>query len=123
MLLIRIFEVDRETLFPHALPLIFLSNPFIQAGVGMEAFLSIMLGLLAVFLWQRERRVAASLVCSMAVLARPDMLLLPGVVLAYDWLRRRRLPSLRMVLVFSIPLAGWCAFSLIYFGDALPTSP
>ena len=120
--LMRAFASDEDSIYPYAVPLVLLASPFMPRAVGMELFLSMMLGVLALYYYARERRVAAAFACALAVLGRPDMLLVAGILLLYDLARYRRLPTLRMAVVFLLPLAVWTAFSLYYFGSVVPTT-
>ncbi|MFH1010682.1 MAG: hypothetical protein V1784_05545 [bacterium] len=120
--LMRCFESERASLFPFVLPLVFLASPLLPKAVGMETFLAMMLGVICLSFYARERLLAASLACSFAVLARPDMVLLAAVLVIYDFLRNRRIPTLRMVFVFLLPIVVWLAFSLAYFGKLLPST-
>ena len=120
--LMRTFEGDENSLYSYALPLIFLASPFVPRAVGMELFLTMMLGVLSLYFYAKEKRVAAALSCSMAVLARPDMLLLAGVLVLYDLARYRRLPTWRMTIVFLLPIAAWAVFSQLYFGNVIPST-
>jgi hypothetical protein len=120
--LIESFSSEKSTLFPFVLPLVFLASPLLPRGTGMEAFLTMMLGVMSLHYYVRGRLVAASLACSFTVLARPDTLLLAGVLLFYDVIRNRRLPTLSMTVAFLMPILAWTIFSLSYFGSPLPST-
>ncbi len=120
--LMRAFDGDKHGFYPYGLPLVLLASPFIARAVGMELFLSMMLGVLALHFYAHDRRVAAAFVCSLAVLGRPDMLLLAAVLVLYDLARARRLPTLQITAVFLLPLAVWTVFSLSYFGSVVPST-
>jgi len=120
--LMKAFNSESATLFPFVLPLIFLTNTLLPQAIGMETFLTMMLALMCLYFYVNGRLIAASLACSLAVLARPDALLLAGVLMIYDFIRNRRLPSISMILVFLLPIAAWVMFSLIYFGTAVPST-
>jgi arabinofuranosyltransferase len=120
--LMKAFKSESATLFPFVLPLVFLTNTLLPQAIGMETFLTMMLALMCLYLYVSGRLIAASLACSLAVLGRPDALLLAGVLVIYDIIRHRRLPSISMILVFLLPIAAWVTFSLIYFGHAIPST-
>ncbi|MGB6032593.1 MAG: hypothetical protein WBH55_07145, partial [Bacteroidota bacterium] len=120
--LMQSFSSEKPTLFPFVLPLVFLTSPLLPRGTGMEAFLTMMLAVMCLYYYMRGRLLAASLACSFAVLARPDMLLMAGVLLIYDIIRNRRLPRISMAVAFLLPILAWMAFSLSYFGTPLPST-
>ncbi len=116
------FRDERHSLFPYILPLVLLASPFLARAVGMELFLSMMLGVLSLYLYASGKRVGAALACSFAVLGRPDMLLLAIVMAIYDYIRYRRLPSVAMFTVFLLPILVWLVFSYAYFGSVVPST-
>jgi hypothetical protein len=122
LFLTKSLKAERSWLVPYLSPLILLSLPLLPNAVGMETFISLMLGLLCLYYYGRGRPLAAALVCSLAVLARPDLLLLATVLTTYHLVRHRRLPSVRAVSVFLLPIVVWLLFSFLYFGDLLPST-
>ncbi len=122
LFLMRAFESERDTLTPYVLPLVFLTSPLLVRAAGMEASLAMMLTVACLQYYARERFVAAALMCSLAVLGRPDMLLLAGTLLVYHLVRYRRLPGIIPVVAFLIPILAWLIFSYTYFGNILPST-
>ncbi|MEE9426003.1 MAG: hypothetical protein V3V18_13660 [Methylococcales bacterium] len=122
VLLLKCFNKEEYSVFPYVLPLVFLASPLLANAVGMETFLAMMLAVSSLYLWNRGNLLAASLVCSLAVLTRPDMALLAVILPTYDFIRNRRLPSIAMVLLICLPIVIWFSFSFMYFGDLLPTT-
>ena len=120
--LMKSFKSERASLFPFVLPLVFLTNTLLPQAIGMETFLTMMLALMCLCFYVSGRLLAASLTCSFAVLARPDALLLALVLVSYHFIRYRRLPSISMIIVFLLPIAVWVTFSLVYFGDLIPST-
>jgi len=92
--LMQSFKSERFSLFPYVLPLIFLLNPLLPNAIGMETFLAMMLAMMCLYLYSCGNLFTASLACSFAVLARPDMILLAVVMVSYDFILNRRLPSI-----------------------------
>ena len=121
-LLMESFSSEKSSLFPFILPLVFLTIPLLPAAIGMETFLALMLAMMCIYFYVHGRLLAASLACSCAVLARPDMVLLAGIMVSYDFIRYRRLPAIKMMIAFLLPILVWLTFNLVYFGDPLPTS-
>jgi len=120
--LMQSFNSEKDSLFPFVLPLVFLTIPLLPAAIGMETFLTLMLATMCIYFYVQDRLLATSLACSCAVLARPDMVLLVAVLVGYDFIRYRRLPGIKLVTVFLLPVLVWFTLSLVYFGDPLPTS-
>lgn len=122
ILLMKSFMAERESVFPFILPLVFLANPLLAQAIGMETFLTMVLALTCLYFYVNGKLLAASLTCSFAVLARPDMLLLAVVMGSYHFVCYRRLPAIRMTFVFLLPILAWVPFSLVYFGDPIPST-
>lgn len=118
----RSFRSLNESLFTWALPLVVLASPVLSGAVGMETFLAMAMvtGCLAYYV--ENRRVTAALWCSLAVLARIDMILFAAVLLVYDLSRQRRLPTLGATAAFVLPIVVWLTFSAMYFGQLLPST-
>ncbi len=121
-LLMQSFNSEKGTLFPFILPLVFLTIPMLSLAIGMETFLTLMLAMASITFYSKGRLTAASLACSLAILARPDMVILAAVLVSYQFIRTRRLPNIEVAIVFVLPLLTWLIFSLMYFGEPLPTS-
>ena len=116
------FSSEKGTLYPFILPLVFLAIPLLSVAIGMETFLTLMLAMACITFYLQDRLLAAALACSLAILARPDMVLLAAILAGYHFVRTRRLPGIKMAIVFLLPLLAWLIFSLVYFGEPLPTS-
>lgn len=121
-LLMQSFNSEKGILFPFILPLVFLTIPMLSLAIGMETFLTLMLAMASITFYSKGRLTAASLACSLAILARPDMVILAAVLVSYQFIRTRRLPNIEVAIVFVLPLLTWLIFSLMYFGEPLPTS-
>jgi hypothetical protein len=120
--LLVVFARDGGALYPCALPLVFLMTPLLPNSVGMETFLTLALATVSLASYARGTLVAAAFWCGLAILARPDMVLLAGTLAVYDSVRHRRLPPLGAWIVLVIPPALWLGFSHLYFGALVPTS-
>ncbi|MCJ7823064.1 MAG: hypothetical protein MUQ26_08330, partial [Armatimonadetes bacterium] len=88
---------------------------------GMETPLYVFLILTTLLLFLSGRTLPAAFTCSLAVLTRPDGLLLALVLLGYLALRDTRKLPLALV-VGAAGIAPWIAFSLLYFGSPIATS-
>ena len=69
----------------------------------------------------RNRLVQAALFSALAVLTRPDAILLPALFAAHQLLVLRRIPW-REGLAFLSLVGPWVVFAQMYFGSALPHS-
>lgn len=103
-------------------PFWFLSNPYLRNGAGMESYLTLALIVLAVSAYQEDRWHLTSACCALAVLSRPDSILLAALLLTHYGLTRRRLPSATSFLLFGIIVLPWYLFSYFYFGEVLPST-
>ena len=63
-----------------------------------------------------------ALTSALAVLVRPDALLLPAILLIDYLVKNKSLPSYKYLLLFLATLSPWVIFSLAYFGDLLPNT-
>jgi hypothetical protein len=107
---------------PFVFPLLFLGNPLVYNAVGMETFLTLATIVLAFYFYQRGCLNWVSVFCALAVLSRPDSLIVP-IMLAIDYvIQKRKLPPVSAFALFLIVLAPWVLFSFVYFGDVVPTT-
>ena len=101
-------------------PLIFLASPLHRDAVGMETFLTVALVISAFYLYQRERLVGVAVVSGLAVLSRPDAIIVPVILFADYVLTRRKLPPWKCIAILVLILVAWAIFSAVYFGELLP---
>jgi hypothetical protein len=99
--------------------LFYVGFPLLWLALGMETPLYLLLGLLAVWLYGREKFNLAALTLGLATLARPDGLVLAVVLAVYDLLTRRRLPFAAGG-VYLAALAPWILWATAYFGSPVP---
>jgi hypothetical protein len=103
-------------------PLIFLANPLLKYGVGMETFLNLALIVYSVYLIVEKKTSLAAFIMGLSVLARLDSILFVGVLFIYYFLKNKKLPPLKSIFVFMVTLLPWFIFSKIYFNSFLPTT-
>ncbi|GAB4523976.1 MAG: hypothetical protein Fur0018_07160 [Anaerolineales bacterium] len=110
--------------------------PLLLSTTGSETPLYLALGIWAVVAYAWERYTWSGLLITLTTLARPDGILLAGVLGAdylWGWWRSRSVhPAEResvprripwgAAAALGIPLALWGAFSLWYFGNPLPVT-
>ena len=116
--------------------LFYVCFPLIWLALGLETPLQLMLGLLAIWLYLRRQMAWAGLAVGLASLARPDMVILAGV-LALDYLLsglfrlpptkgKHSIPPLRPLLtaggVFATSLLPWGIWATLTFGSPLPAT-
>ena len=101
-------------------PLLFLANPLHGQAIGMETFLTLPLVMYAFSLYQGDRLMGVAIVSGLAVLSRPDAIIVPAILCVDDLLRSRRLPPWKCVLAFVLILTPWAVFSQTYFGAIVP---
>lgn len=90
--------------------------------LGSETPLYLALCLGGILGYARRQYSLSGLLCGLAVLARPDGILVPAV-LALDFLWRRRKPvPWKAAAVFLLVLLPWVLFAWAYFGSPLPVT-
>ena len=100
-----------------AVPLLLL-DPLLASTVGMETMLAVTVLVLLVWLSGAERPVLLGLVSGLAVLVRPDLVVVVAVVVL---LRRRLWRRLHVVAAYALLVAlPWYAFSWVALGTAVP---
>jgi len=88
----------------------------------METFLTLSLIMLSLYLYQQEKLFYVSAVCALAVLSRPDSVIVPFVLMADYIITKRRLVPLSSFAIFILILLPWIIFSYLYFHVVLPTT-
>jgi hypothetical protein len=108
------------------------SVTFAIGGLETSVYILLLTGMIYAH-WQRRHVLAALLAC-LALLTRPDALILIGLTtldraleLFQEWRRARRSSTnwrfpWAEALVFALPTLTWVAFSTAYFGSPLPHS-
>ncbi len=93
---------------------------------GMETSLFILLLTLTIWLYATRRPTGAAFTMALALLTRPEALLL-ALALGADWAWRQRRSEpptawWKLLLAFTLPLALWVSFATAYYGSPLPLS-
>lgn len=89
---------------------------------GMETSMAVFWLLAASYQYAARKNSMRAAACSgMAALTRPELVLLPALLAAYETARSRRIPW-RSTAVFAAVVAPWLVFSTLYFGGPLPQS-
>jgi len=115
----RIFkDIKMSILFP----LIFLANPLLKYGVGMETFLNLALISYSIYLFTENKMLFASFFMALTVLARLDSILFAGIIFIYYTFKNKKLPPIKSLIIFIVTLLPWFIFSKIYFDSFLPTT-
>jgi len=120
--LMRAFTTAGKTLFPYLLPFVFLANPLLPHAVGMETFLLLMFCLMSLYYYLRDRLVLTGFLCALAVLTRPDAVILAALLAVHYVVTRRRFLPAGALAAFALPVLAWSIFSLTYFGSLVPST-
>ena len=111
--------------------------PVVTSTIGSETPLYLTLGIGTFAAYSHRRYTLAGLLAALAILARPDAVLIAGI-LGADFIIRRLLsarsaqsvegqpPQPRFpwqaLVVFGLILGSWAVFSQLYFGELLPVT-
>jgi hypothetical protein len=95
--------------------------PILWESAGLETALAAGLVVAAALAHREDRRALEGLAIGLAILARPDALLLAAVLGGHHLWRERRLP-LRSIAVAVLVVGPWLVFSWLKFGVLIPTS-
>jgi hypothetical protein len=98
------------------------SFPLLISTLGSETPLYLACCLGAFAFYARGKYALAALLTAFAALARPDGLLVAGVLALDFTLRVRRPVPWKAVGVFLAPLLAWIGFAWAYFGSPLPVT-
>jgi hypothetical protein len=102
--------------------LLYPTFPLVVTTIGSETPLYLAFCIGSFLFYVRDRYIIAGILASLAVLTRPDAVLVV-LILGLDYLlRNKRLPSWKVIFVFIIPIFLWIVFAWIYFGDPIPVT-
>jgi hypothetical protein len=96
--------------------------PMVVNTLGSETPIYLALCLASFVLYYRGRYSLAALLLGLAVLARPDGLLVAFILAGDALIRRRGLLSWKALVVFAGILGAWMLFARLYFGSPLPVT-
>jgi hypothetical protein len=98
------------------------TSPYIVSTLSSETplYLAFCLGALAAY--ARRSYLYAGLLSAFAVLARPDGMVLAGLLIAHYTISARGLVSWKAAAAFAIPLLFWGTFALFYYGSPIPVT-
>lgn len=89
---------------------------------GMETSLYVLAIISSCALYDRSRFSAAAVVAAMAALVRLDGIAVGAALVLHYVAVHRRLPPLRAIVAYVLPLLSWVVFAWLYFGNVLPQS-
>ena len=102
--------------------LLYPTFPLLLSTIGSETPLYLAFCLGAFVYYARRRLTFVAIFSALAILTRPDAILVP-VLLGIDYLVRQRQPvPWNAILLFSILTVPWFIFSWVYFGSPLPAT-
>lgn len=90
---------------------------------GFEMALALALGLWTLWWWQQSRSaLAIGILCGLAVLARVDLLVVPGVIGLALLIKRRFREAFALAALCALVLSPWIIWSTARFGGPFPDS-
>ncbi len=102
--------------------LLYPTFPLVVTTLGSETPIYLAFCIGSYLFYVRDRYILAGILASLAVLTRPDAVLV-ALILGFDYLlKNKRLPSWKVIFAFLIPILLWIVFALIYFGDPIPVT-
>ncbi|UCE40497.1 MAG: hypothetical protein JSV17_13725 [Candidatus Aminicenantes bacterium] len=98
--------------------LLFLIDPVIRQSFGMETPLFLALAVASTISFDRDSKFTG-LLLGLLILARPDGVLLAGILIAVRLYKKRKLPWMEIAGLLLV-LVPWLFFSTIYFHSVVP---
>ena len=104
--------------------LLYPTFPLVLTTLGSETPLYIALILLAFLLYSEKKLILTAIVSSLAVLTRPDGILVPILLFSHYWITHKTFhrKAFLSIIIFTIITGSWFIFSWLYFGDPLPVT-
>jgi hypothetical protein len=122
LLIYWLANILNEPLVGWAGLLLYPTSPLLLSCLGSEIPLYIALCIACFVFYFRSNYSLTAIFCALAVLTRPDGVLVP-VILAADFLLSRRRPiPWKPVLIFCLLALPWFIFSWAYFGSPIPAT-
>ncbi len=101
--------------------LLLMTQPTFLFGIGLESNFSLLLVLIGFYGYYNEKYYLSSFFLSLAVLNRPDSILVPFILLVHYLWQKRNFP-LGPFLLILVLLLPWFLFSKLYFGSFTPNT-
>jgi hypothetical protein len=122
LLIYWLADILHEPLVGWAGLLLYPTSPILLSCLGSETPLYIAFCLACFVFYWRSNYTLTAIFCALAVLTRPDGILVP-VLLAADFIIRIRRPiPWKSVMIFSLLALPWFIFSWLYFGSPIPAT-
>jgi len=122
LLLYRMADILKEPVVGWAGLLLFPTSPLLLNSLGSETPLYITFCLACFVFYLRSSYFLTAIFCALAVLTRPDGILVP-LILAADYLIRVRRPiPWKPLFLFIALVLPWFIFSWLYFGSPVPAT-
>ncbi len=115
-------KIVNDTKMSLLFPLIFLANPLLKYGVGMETFLNLALICYSIYLFTENKLLLTAFFMALSVLARLDSILCAGIIFTYYVVKNKKLPPIKSIFIFIVTILPWFIFSKIYFDSFSPTT-
>ncbi len=121
LLVIRLLRRQPMPYLSLLFPVLFLPNYYVSVTVGMESVLFVAACLVAITLFRARSSILLGVVCSSLCLIRPDGALLVLLLFVFRWWEEKRFP-LRLCMTGIVAAIPWLVFSMVYFGNPIPSS-
>ncbi len=122
LFMVKIFKKQNDSTLPVFVILIFLANPLLKYGTGMETFLNLSLIVTSIYYYAAKKYPLAFFLAGLSILARMDSALFALILFAFYIYDERRLPRLIVVSSFLAVILPWFIFNKIYFNSFMPTT-
>lgn len=96
--------------------------PLLVATLGFETSLYLAFCLAALLAYAKDRHTLAALCSALATLARPDGVLLGGILFTLYLFGSSRKPLTEFSVVYTATTLPWFVFAWVYFGSPIPTT-
>ena len=122
LLLYWLANILNEPLVGWTALLLYPTSPLLVNSLGSETPLYIALCLACFYFYWRSNYTLTAIFSALAVLTRPDGVLVP-ILLATHYLLSQRRPILwKPVMIFCLLVLPWLIFSWVYFGSPIPAT-
>jgi hypothetical protein len=117
-----LFLMFQKSSMRFTVPLLFVANPLLHNGVGMETFLMMACVTGTLYFYGEKKHKLTAIFSALTILARPDMLVFVGLLYGYDIFIKNNLPKISSGILLVLPVMAWAVFSWLYFGNPLPST-
>lgn len=106
----------------YILPVIFLSMPLIKNAIGMETFFKMMLMIILLIAYTKQKLILMNISGAVLILTRPDTVILIIIVVISYFLSNKNFLNLKTSFIPLIIILTYIISSSVYFGHVIPSS-